>query len=165
MLLALFAPWMPALTILLAASIQEMALPWQAWTFFRPDLVVITLFYWRLFRPDLCGFGLAFAIGLAMDALAGGVLGLNALTKIILLLLVDRFGQQLRTVDFMLLPLAVILLLILESALHLALLTLLTDPEPHWPLLLGRPAATALLTPMMAALLIRIHRRWLEEAE
>ncbi|MBF0588144.1 MAG: rod shape-determining protein MreD [Magnetococcales bacterium] len=162
MLAALLISWIPALTVWLALAIQELALPWQTWSFFRPDLVMIALFYWRLFRPDRCGFGVAFSAGLVLDLLSGGLPGLNALTKIGTLLLVDAYGQRLRTVDFVLLPLVLIVLLLLESLIQWGLLGLLSVPTPHWPMILGKPAATALLTPLVAAMLIHIHRNWLE---
>lgn len=44
-----------------------------------PDLVLMTLLYWGLRTPRLAGVGTAFALGLLMDLIQGGLLGSHSL--------------------------------------------------------------------------------------
>ncbi|MBF0426519.1 MAG: rod shape-determining protein MreD [Magnetococcales bacterium] len=164
MIRALLAPWMPALTLLLAIALQELALPWPGWHIFRPDLVLIALFYWRLYRPDRCGPGLAFASGLAVDSLTALPLGISAVTQIFVVLVVGRFGPRLRAADFLLLILVIGLLCVLEQLCQVAMLSLFQYPGIRWLHLGGRALATALVAAPLVIILIWVHRRWLESA-
>ena len=48
-----------------------------------PVLALISVYYWSVFRPDLLPAGAAFLLGLLVDVLNGGPLGLNALVLIL----------------------------------------------------------------------------------
>ncbi|MEG3640210.1 rod shape-determining protein MreD [Magnetococcus sp. PR-3] len=159
----LLAPWLPFLSLLLAVAVQEVALPYEAWSVWRPDLLLVALFYWRLYRPDRCGPGSAFSAGLTVDVLSGGPLGMNALSKTLITLLIRRFGRRLRATDAIFLLPILALLSMLDQFIQLGLSTLLQGWGVRWPLLFGRIAATALIAPLIVALLIHIHRIWLGE--
>ncbi|MBF0175970.1 MAG: rod shape-determining protein MreD [Magnetococcales bacterium] len=159
---ALFAPWIPALTLLLATALQELALPWSGWQFFRPNLVLICLFYWRLYRPDRCGSGLAFISGLAVDSLTTLPLGLSAITQILVILLVGRFGNRLRATDFLLLIPVLGVISLLEQLLQLGMMSLFQYPGACWFHMVDRSLATALAAAPLVAVLIRVHRQWME---
>lgn len=162
MIVSLIIPWMPALTLLLAVTIQELALPMQAWSVFRPDIVLIGLFYWRLYRPDRCTIPLAFGVGILIDAVSGVPLGLNAFSKTLLIVLISRFSQRLRSLDFIHLLPAVLILAFLDEGIQLLLMGILQGFYVRWPLFLGRPVATLLITPLCFSLLIYVHHWWLE---
>ncbi|MBF0184526.1 MAG: rod shape-determining protein MreD [Magnetococcales bacterium] len=159
---SLLIAWLPALTLLLAVTLQEMFIPLEAWSVLRPDLLLISLSYWRLYRPDLCTIPLVFVIGLLVDLLSGSQLGLNAFSKLILLLLIGRFGRRLRTLSFLHVLFGILLLAILDASLHWLIMSLIKGYEAHWPLLLGRPLATFLIAPLWVSLLIYLHHGWLE---
>ena len=56
------------------------ALPWpQAALWLVPDFVVITLIYWNIHAPRMANLGLAFVLGLAVDAAHGILFGMHAL--------------------------------------------------------------------------------------
>jgi rod shape-determining protein MreD len=46
---------------------------------FRPDFLVLVVFYWSIESPRAGGLGLAFVAGLALDVVRGVVLGQHAL--------------------------------------------------------------------------------------
>ncbi|MBF0283249.1 MAG: rod shape-determining protein MreD [Magnetococcales bacterium] len=157
-------PWLPALTVFLAAAVQELAAPWPGWGILRPDLVSICLFYWRLYRPDRCGAPLAFAGGLSLDILSGLPLGMNAFSKILLVLLTGTVRRRLRSADFFLLLPVLLLLIGLEEWVQWGVAMLLQGDHARWPMLVGRPIATVLAAPLVVAGLIGLHRRFLEDA-
>lgn len=160
---SLIIRWLPALTLFLAIAAQELALPVRGWAVLRPDLLLVCLFYWRLYRPDRCGAGMAFAAGLVVDVAAGMPLGVNAFTKPLITLVVGSFGNRLRAADFLFHLPIVLLLTLLEQGVQWTLISVIQGPETRWPLVLGKPVATLLMTPLVVAMLIRIHRAWLEE--
>lgn len=164
MIISLLVPWLPAMTLLMAAVIQELALPLQAWSVFRPDLVLVSLVYWRLYRPDRCPPEMAFAIGLVVDVISGTPLGLHALSNTLLAVLVSRSGNRLRGTDFVQLLPVLVLLTGLMELLQLGVMTLLQGTHVRWPLLLGRPVATGLTTPLVFSALIQVHQSMLEKA-
>jgi rod shape-determining protein MreD len=55
-------------------------LPLPTWlNVIRPQFVTLTMFYWAIALPHRYGIVSAFILGLALDVIAGNVLGLNAL--------------------------------------------------------------------------------------
>ncbi len=164
MISTLLIPWVPALTIWFALVLQELALPFAAWSVLRPDLVVICLFYWRLYRPDLCGPVLAFSVGLLLDMLTATPLGLNAFSKVVLVLVVGHYAMRLRAAAFIYHLPVILLLVAMEMVIQLAFFSLLWEGAFFAALFVGRPVATMLVMPAVVFLLIHIHKSWLEYA-
>ncbi len=162
MIASLIIAWIPALTLILAVGVQELVIPLEAWSVFRPDLVLIGLFYWRLYRPDRCTISLVFAVGILVDTLSGTTLGLNAFSKTVMMVLIGRFGRRLRSMEFVYLLHGILVAALLEAAIQMVLMSLLKGFDVRWPLLLGRPIATLLIAPLWFSLLIYIHHWWLE---
>jgi rod shape-determining protein MreD len=67
-----------ALSSLVALSLAVLPLP-AAIDAFRPDFLVLVVFYWSIESPRAGGLGLAFFAGLALDVIRGVVLGQHAL--------------------------------------------------------------------------------------
>lgn len=153
---------MPALTLILAVIIQELAVPMQAWSDLRPDIVLVGLFYWRLYRPDRCSIPLAFSIGILIDVVSGVPVGLNAFSKTLVIVLISQFSQRLRSMTFVSLLPGVLFLAFLDAGVQLLLMGLIQGFYIRWPLFLGRPVATLLVAPLCFALLIHIHHWWLD---
>ena len=118
--------------------------------------------YWRLYRPDRCHVGLAFVIGLLEDVITRTPLGLNAMTDMLFILVVGRFGTRLRASDHLFLLPVLLTLLIGERLIQWGMMTLLSRADVLWPLFFGAPAATILLAPLATSVLIRIHRFLME---
>ncbi|MBF0438194.1 MAG: rod shape-determining protein MreD [Magnetococcales bacterium] len=163
MMLSLLIPWLPALTIFVAAVVQEMALPFPAWSVFRPDLVLICLFYWRLYRADRCGPVLALLAGLLVDVMSGSPVGLHAVSNIVFILVTGHFGRLLRSVDFVYLLFVLLFFTCLAEGIQLMLALLKWGPYVRWMVLAGRPVATLLIAPLVVYLLVLVHQAWLEE--
>jgi rod shape-determining protein MreD len=66
------------LSALLALALAVIPLP-GALEWFRPDLLVLVVFYWCIESPRAGGLTLAFFAGLAMDVIHGVILGQHAL--------------------------------------------------------------------------------------
>jgi rod shape-determining protein MreD len=67
-----------ALSALVALALAVIPLP-VALDAFRPDFLVLVVFYWSIELPRAGGLGLAFVAGLALDVTRGVVLGQHAL--------------------------------------------------------------------------------------
>lgn len=67
-----------ALSALVALALSVVPLP-PAIDAFRPDFLVLVVFYWSIESPRAGGLTLAFAAGLALDVIRGLVLGQHAL--------------------------------------------------------------------------------------
>jgi rod shape-determining protein MreD len=67
-----------ALSALVALSLAVIPLP-TAVDAFRPDFLVLVVFYWSIESPRAGGLALAFAAGLALDVIRGEVMGQHAL--------------------------------------------------------------------------------------
>jgi rod shape-determining protein MreD len=67
-----------ALSALVALALAVLPLP-GALDVFRPDFLVLVVFYWSIESPRAGGLTLAFVSGLALDVIHGVVLGQHAL--------------------------------------------------------------------------------------
>jgi rod shape-determining protein MreD len=67
-----------ALSALVALALAILPLPAAA-DAFRPDFLVLVVFYWSIESPRAGGLALAFVSGLALDVIQGVVLGQHAL--------------------------------------------------------------------------------------
>lgn len=126
-----------------------------------PAFALMAVFYWSIFRSDLMTMVGAFAIGLLLDLLSGGPLGLNALA----LLLVHELGVSQRRVflgsSFLVNWAAFALVVGAVQPLSWALVSLLHwQPLPVAPLV-AQLALSLALYPGIYWLLSRLERRWL----
>lgn len=83
------------MSVLLAMILMLMPLP-DSFRFFRPELVLLTLMYWAMALPRRVGVGYAWLVGLFMDVLFGGTLGILAFAYALVIYLVLHFHLQLR---------------------------------------------------------------------
>src|SRR3984885_5738627 len=67
-----------ALSALVALALGVLPLP-AVLEAFRPDFLVLVVFYWSIESPRAGGLSLAFVAGLALDVIQGVVLGQHAL--------------------------------------------------------------------------------------
>ena len=64
--------------------------------FVRPEWVLMVLFYWAMALPNRVGVGYAWVVGLLMDVMMGGTLGVLAFAYALVIYLVLGFHLQLR---------------------------------------------------------------------
>ncbi len=79
--------------VALAFSVIPLPSPADA---FRPDLLVLVVFYWSIESPRAGGLALAFMAGLALDVVRGVVLGQHALALTLMAAWITHLRLRLR---------------------------------------------------------------------
>ncbi len=74
----IFNTVIPILTCIIALAVTYMPHNIASVDIIRPDIMVITLFYWIMNRPNSMFFSLLFILGIASDIFSGSLLGLHA---------------------------------------------------------------------------------------
>ena len=120
----------------------------------RPYWVALVLIYWCLETHDMISIGLAFIIGLVLDLLTASLLGLHALSLIILVYLVNRFQARIRFFPPWQQALSVLALLLNDRIILLWIIGLRGDPLPSLDFWLP-PIVGTLLWPWFFLLLDR----------
>ncbi len=85
----------PILSIVVAFLLAAMPLP-ASIVAFKPDWVALTMIYWTLTAPPAFGLVGALLIGLALDTLAGTLLGQHALGLLLIVYVCGKFRPRLR---------------------------------------------------------------------
>jgi len=83
------------LTIITAMLLMLLPIA-ESLRFARPEWVLMTLIYWAMALPHRVGVGFAWCIGLLMDVLMGGALGIEAFSYAFVIYLILHFHLQLR---------------------------------------------------------------------
>ena len=120
----------------------------------RPYWVALVLLYWCLETQDLISLGLAFLIGLLLDLLTGSLLGLHALSLVIMIYLATRFRARLRFFPPWQQSLSVLALLVNDRIILLWIISLRGEPLPSLTFWLPAVVGT-LLWPWLFLLLDR----------
>ena len=127
-------------TLIVAIVLTLVSLP-PALDALRPYWVALVLIYWCLDTQGLVTLGIAFSIGLLLDLLTGSLLGLHALSLVILVYLVTRFRARLRFFPTWQQALSVFALLLNDRIILLWIVSLRGDPLPSlgfwWPPIVG----------------------------
>ena len=110
----------------------------------RPYWVALVLIYWSLEAQGLVSLGLAFATGLVLDLLTGSLLGLHALSLIVLVYLVTRFRARIRFFPPWQQALSVFALLMNERIIVLWIMSLRGEPLPSLAFWLAPVVGTAI---------------------
>lgn len=87
--------WVILLSFLLAMVLMILPLP-ESMKFLRPNWILLVLIYWMMALPSRVGIGTAWIVGLLMDVLLGGILGVTALVYALIAFLILAFHLQLR---------------------------------------------------------------------
>ena len=120
---------------------------------FRPEWVLITLLYWAMALPERVGIGFAWAVGLLMDMMMGGTLGILAFSYALVTYLILNFHLQLRQYPLWQQALIIMSLVLLVSIIKL----LLSSTVANW--YVWAPAAVSTLVwPVVYAVLRKIRR-------
>lgn len=122
----------------------------------RPFWVGLVLIYWALELQESVSLGLAFVIGVVLDVLSASLMGLNALSLVILIYLVQRFRARLRFFPPWQQALSVLALLINDQVIRLWVSSLVGEPLPTWRYWLS-PLVGMVLWPWLFLLLDRLR--------
>ena len=143
------------LTIMTAILLSLIPLP-EVLMQFKPYWVALVVIYWTLETKGMISLGLAFVIGLVLDILSGSLMGLHALSLVVMVFLVQHFRSRLRFFPPWQQALSVLGLLVNDRIILIWITALLGEPLPTWqywlPTLIGM-----VLWPWMFLLLDRIR--------
>lgn len=143
------------LTILATVLFSLIPLPGVLWPF-KPYLVALVVIYWSLETQDTINLGLAFLIGLVLDILSGSLMGLHALSLVIMVFLVQHFRSRLRFFPPWQQALSVFALLVNDRIILIWITVLLGEPFPTWKYWLP-PLVGMALWPWLFLLLDRVR--------
>jgi rod shape-determining protein MreD len=120
----------------------------------RPYWVALVIIYWGLETQGLISLGLAFVIGVTLDLFSANLLGLHALSLVIIVYLVTRFRARLRFFPPWQQALSVLALLTNDRIILLWIISLRGEPMPSLAFWLP-PIVGTLLWPWLFLLLDR----------
>jgi rod shape-determining protein MreD len=95
-----------------------------------PYWMALTMIYWCLETQDRVTLGFGFTVGLVLDLMTGSLLGLHALSLVIVIYLVNRFRARLRFFPPWQQALSVFALLMNDRIILLWIVSLRGDPLP-----------------------------------
>jgi len=143
------------LTILTAILLSLIPLP-EVLVQFKPYWVALVVIYWSLETKQVISLGLAFLTGIVLDILSGSLMGLHALSLVIMVFLVQHFRSRLRFFPPWQQALSVFGLLVNDRIILIWITALLGEPIPTWKYWLP-PLVGMLLWPWMFLLLDRFR--------
>jgi len=145
------------LSIMAAVFLSLLPLP-EMLVPFKPYWVAMVLIYWTLETQNMISLGLAFLIGLVLDILSGSLMGLHALSLVVMVFLVQRFRFRLRFFPPWQQALSVLGLLVNDRIILIWITVLLGESLPTWKYWLP-PLMGMALWPWLFLLLDRIRAR------
>lgn len=145
------------LTLMAAVLLSLLPVP-EVLTPFKPYWLAMVLIYWALETRSMISLGLAFLIGLILDILSGSLMGLHALSLVIMVFLVQRFRSRLRFFPPWQQALSVLALLVNDRIILIWIIVLLGEPLPTWQYWLP-PLVGMALWPWLFLFLDRIRSR------
>lgn len=122
----------------------------------RPYWVGLVLAYWALEIREMVSLGMAFLIGILLDVLTGSLMGMHALSLVVLIYLVQRFRSRIRFFPAWQQALSILALLVNDQIIRLWVSSLLGEPMPTWSYWLS-PLVGMLMWPWLFLLLDRIR--------
>lgn len=125
---------------------------------FRPDFLVLVVFYWSIESPRAGGLALAFGAGLALDVIQGIVLGQHALAMTLTAAWATHLRLRLRVFSVLSQSLTIFALLTGYQFVLFWVDGATGNPVTTWSRWLA-PVIGALLWPLLAGALSRTHDR------
>jgi rod shape-determining protein MreD len=122
----------------------------------RPYWAGLVLIYWALEARQMVSLGMAFLIGILLDILTGSLMGMHALSLVVMIYLVQRFRSRMRFFPPWQQGLSILALLINDRIINLWVSSLLGEPMPTWHYWLA-PLVGMVLWPWLFLLLDRIR--------
>lgn len=119
------------LTVAAAMALSLLPMP-ELLSPLKPYWVALVIIYWSLETRDMLSLGTAFLIGLLLDILSGSLLGMHALSLLVMVFLVQRFRNRLRFFPAWQQALSVLGLLVNDRIILIWITALLGEPLPTW---------------------------------
>jgi rod shape-determining protein MreD len=146
-----------ALSALVALTLAILPLP-QTLDAFRPDFLVLVVFYWSIASPRAGGLTLAFAAGIALDVIKGVVLGQHALALTLMAAWATHLRLRLRVFSTLSQSLTIFALLTGYQFILFWVDGATGNPVTSFSRWLA-PVIGALIWPLMVGILSRLHER------
>jgi len=124
------------MSVLLAMIFMLMPLP-EGLRYFRPEWVLLTLMYWTMALPRRVGVGYAWLVGLFMDVLLGGTLGILAFAYALVIYLILHFHLQLRQFPLWQQALSLMSLILLVHVITVVMTTKITGWHAWLPAIIS----------------------------
>ncbi len=119
------------LTIITAILLSLLPMP-EPLSPLKPYWVALAMIYWSLETRATISLGLAFLVGLVLDILSGSLLGMHALSLVVMVFLVQRFRFRLRFFPPWQQALSVLALLVNDRIILIWITALMGEPTPTW---------------------------------
>jgi rod shape-determining protein MreD len=145
------------LSALVALALAILPLP-GAVDAFRPDFLVLVVFYWSIESPRAGGLALAFFAGLALDVIQGVVLGQHALALTLMAAWATHLRLRLRVFSVLSQCLTIFALLTGYQFILFWVDGATGNPVTNFSRWLA-PVIGALIWPLMIGILSRLHER------
>jgi len=146
--------WLTIITALLLSLLPmpELLVP------LKPYWVALVMIYWALETRAMINLGFAFLVGLLLDVLSGSLMGMHALSLIVMVFLVQRFRFRLRFFPPWQQALSVLGLLVTDRIILIWITALLGEPAPTWKYWLP-PLIGVAIWPWLFLVLDRLRAR------
>ena len=142
-------------SILIAMVLMIIPLP-DSIRVLRPEWVLLTLMYWAMALPRSVGVGYAWVVGILMDVLLGGALGVLAFSYALVVYLILRFHLQLRQFPLWQQALSLMSFILLV---HIVTVSM-TSLSANWLVWFPAAATSTLLWPFVHVILRAVRRTY-----
>ncbi len=146
------------LSFLIALLLTTIPLP-GALTDWRPAWLALMLIFWCMVLPERIGVGIAWLLGLILDAHAGALLGQNALALSLIAYLTLRLQKQIRAFPPLQHTILICMFLLLLQFINLWIRGIMGVPPQSW-LFWAPVVSSVLLWPFFFYLMNRIRHRY-----
>jgi rod shape-determining protein MreD len=150
----------PAITAILFAILEVVPTGIPGFENVTPAFAMMAVFYWSLYRPDLVPVTAVFAVGLLLDILSGGPIGINALIMLGVYGVVLTQRPAFLGKPFFVAWLGFVVIAGVAVFLHWLLSCLLALQLLPIGKAIGQFVLTAVVFPLVAWMLVRVHRLW-----
>lgn len=140
------------ITIIIAMILTIVPIP-DSLRLFRPEWVLMALLYWAMALPERVGIGYAWFVGLLMDVMVGGTLGVLAFSYALATYLILSFHLQLRQYPLWQQALIIMSLVLLVSSINVIFSTAVVGWNV-WK----KVVVSTLVWPIIYAVLRKIRR-------
>lgn len=142
------------LSMLIALSILLIPLPLSL-QWFMPQLCLLVLFSWSYLQPSFVNVGVAWFVGILLDVLTGSLLGLHALSFVLMLYIFLLFHARISMFYRIQQSLIIACFALLNSLVIFCLQSMFSD-SPSSMKITFSVFATALLWPIVLSIITRL---------
>lgn len=130
------------LSLLLSFMMSLLPLP-EGLLEVNPSWCLLTLLFWTYGHPRSVNVGVAWCVGIIVDGLTGSLLGLHALSFVVVIYLFDLFYRQFHMFHVLQQSLVIGVLVACNYMIVFFIRHMLTDNVASWPVMLSAAASMA----------------------